>query len=187
MDQVHFAITRRIKPGMEREFEEALREFARQSLHADGTTGVHLIGPGPEGRDYGILRSFESVAKSEAFYASELFQNWEQRVAHLVEWPSEQKKLHGLEAFFRAPWRSAPPRWKMAVVTWLGVFPTVWLWSSLIPKLMGGLPSLATMAIVDVFVVITLAWIAIPMLVRVFDKWLHGGESSLPEEARHGA
>ena len=56
MDQVHFAITRRIKPGMESEFEAALREFARQSLHADGTTGVHLIGPAPDGRDYGILR-----------------------------------------------------------------------------------------------------------------------------------
>ena len=184
MDQVHFAITRRIKPGMESEFEAALREFARQSLHADGTTGVHLIGPVPDG-DYGILRSFESVAASDAFYASELFQNWEQRVAHLVEGPSEQKRLHGLEAFFREPGRSAPPRWKMAVVTWLGVFPTVWLWSSSIPKLTGGLPSLATMAVVDVFVVITLAWFAMPMLV----KYLTNGcmaEKAVCRRRRHG-
>jgi antibiotic biosynthesis monooxygenase (ABM) superfamily enzyme len=186
MDQVHFAITRRIKPGMESEFEAALREFASQSLHADGTTGVHLIGPAPDGRDYGILRSFESVAASDAFYASELFQNWEQRVAHLVEGPSVQKRLHGLEAFFREPGRSAPPRWKMAVVTWLGVFPTVWLWSSSIPKLTGSLPSLATMAVVNVFVVITLAWFAMPLLVRVFDKWLHGNEVMQQKDARHG-
>jgi antibiotic biosynthesis monooxygenase (ABM) superfamily enzyme len=174
MDQVHFAITRRIRPGMEAEFEAALREFARQSLHVDGTTGVHLIGPGPDGQDYGILRSFESVAASEAFYASEQFRNWEQQVAHMVEGPSEQTRLHGLEAFFRDTGRLAPPRWKMAVITWLGVFPTVWLWSASIPNLTGGLPSFVTMAVVDVFVVITLAWFAMPILVKVFDKWLHG-------------
>jgi antibiotic biosynthesis monooxygenase (ABM) superfamily enzyme len=64
MDQIHLAIIRRVKPGMERAFEDALREFARESLKEPGTTGVHLIGPvsGSEDGEYGILRSFASEA-----------------------------------------------------------------------------------------------------------------------------
>jgi hypothetical protein len=61
----------------------------------------------------------------------------------------------------------------MAVVTWMGVFPSVLLWSSLLPKLLSSLPSLAVMAIVNVFVVVTLAWGVMPLLTRIFAGWLH--------------
>ncbi len=67
--------------------------------------------------------------------------------------------MHGLETFFRDPQHAPPPRWKMAIVTWLGVFPSVALWSSTLPKVLTGLPSLVVMAIVNVFVVVTLAWV----------------------------
>ena len=47
MNGVHVAVTRQVKPGCEADFEEALREFARESLRIPGTTGVHLIQPVP--------------------------------------------------------------------------------------------------------------------------------------------
>jgi antibiotic biosynthesis monooxygenase (ABM) superfamily enzyme len=60
----------------------------------------------------------------------------------------------------------------MAVVTWLGVFPTVWLWSRTIPGLLDGLHPIAVMAVVNVFVVVTLAWLAMPLLTKLFSRWL---------------
>src|SRR5687768_12585267 len=113
---------------MEAAFEAALRDFARRSLHAPGTRGVHLVGPVPGcgPNDYGILRSFESESASRDFYASALYRDWEESVASLVEGPPVMRELHGLEAFFRDAGAWHPPRWKMAIVTWLGVFPTVW-------------------------------------------------------------
>jgi antibiotic biosynthesis monooxygenase (ABM) superfamily enzyme len=81
--------------------------------------------------------------------------------------------MHGLEAFFRDPQHAPPPRWKMAIITWLGVFPSVLLWSSTLPNVLTGLPSLVVVAIVNVFVVITLAWGVMPMLTRLFAAWLH--------------
>jgi antibiotic biosynthesis monooxygenase (ABM) superfamily enzyme len=152
MSRYHVAITRRIRRGKEVEFEAALGEFAKRSLHTSGTTGVHLIGPvpGSPSNDYGILRSFESEEASHKFYSSPLYLEWKECV-------------------------------KMAVVTWFGVFPTVWLWSSTLPKIMTGVPSLFTMAIVDVLVVVTLAWFAMPLLTRLFACWLRpvvgGGKS----------
>jgi antibiotic biosynthesis monooxygenase (ABM) superfamily enzyme len=83
MNSVHVAVTRQVKPGCEAAFEEALREFARESLHIPGTTGVHIIQPvpGTSGCEYGILRSFESEEASGRFYDSELFQEWQDRIA----------------------------------------------------------------------------------------------------------
>jgi len=174
MSQVHLAITRQVKPGMERAFEEALREFARESLRAPGTTGVHLIGPVPGSfsGEYGILRSFESDAACQAFYDSEMFRRWDDNASQFVVGGWTRRRLHGLEAFFQGVHGGPPPKWKMAVVTWLGVFPAVLLWSSVVPKLLSGVPSLITTAIVNAFVVATLAWIAMPLLTRVFSTWL---------------
>jgi antibiotic biosynthesis monooxygenase (ABM) superfamily enzyme len=174
MSRYHVAITRRIKLGREAEFEAALREFAKLSLHAPGVTGVHLVGPvpGSSSNEYGIMRSFESEAASREFYALPMYAEWEERVAPMVEGAPAVRQLHGLEAFFREAGLQPPPRWKMAVVTWLGVFPTVWLWSRTIPSFLDGVHPIAVMAVVNVFVVATLAWVAMPLLTKLFAKWL---------------
>ncbi len=174
MNAVHVAVTRQVKPGCEEEFEQALREFARESLREPGTTGVHLIEPlpGTDGCEYGILRSFESEQASRRFYDSEIFQQWQQRAVHLVVGASDVRRLHGLEAFFRDS-SYTPPRWKMAIVTWLGVFPSVLLWSATLPPFLNGLPRLLVVAIVNVFVVGTLAWAVMPFLTKLFAGWLH--------------
>jgi antibiotic biosynthesis monooxygenase (ABM) superfamily enzyme len=179
MDSIHVAVTRQVKPGYEEEFEHALREFARESLSEPGTTGVHLIEPvpGTNGCEYGILRSFESEEASRRFYDSEIFRQWQQRADHLVIGDSVVRRLHGLEAFFRDSHHS-PPRWKMAIVTWLGVFPTVLLWSSALPQFLGDLPQLMIVAIVNVFVVVTLTWAVMPLLTKLFAKWLHASNTS---------
>ena len=174
MSQVHIAIIRQVKPGMERAFEDALREFARESLGAPGTTGVHLIGPvpGSHSGEYGILRSFESEAACQAFYDSEMFRRGTSTRLSSSIGGWTRRRLHGLEAFFQGVPGGPPPKWKMAVVTWLGVFPAVVLWSWVIRKSLSGLPSLVTTAIVSALVVATLAWIAMPLLTRVFATWL---------------
>ena len=175
MEQFHVAITLKVKHGKEEEFEEAIRDFARRSLHAPGTTGVHLIGPvpGTGDCDYGIMRSFKDEAASRDFYSSELFAEWREQSAHLVVGDPMYRKLHGLEAFFRETGQAPPPRWKMAIVTWLGVFPAVAFWSLVLSKLLVGLPWLAVVAVTNVVVVITLAWGIMPLLTRLLTPWLH--------------
>lgn len=174
MKAVHIAVTRQVKPACAEEFENALRKFARESLGEPGTTGVHLIEPvpGSNGCEYGILRSFESEEASRRFYDSEIFHDWQQRVSDLVIGDSIVRRLHGLEAFFQDS-KHGPPRWKMAIITWFGVFPSVLLWSRVLPQFLGSLPQLLVVAIVNVFVVITLAWAVMPLLTKLFSRWLH--------------
>src|SRR5262249_23108122 len=123
---IHVAITRRIKPGHEREFQIALKEFFARSLGQSGVHGVAMIvpPPGSTSTEYGIIRSFASAAERDAFYASPLYAEWKKQVAPLSDGEPDTRELHGLEAFFRGN-PTPPPRWKMAIATYLGVVPVI--------------------------------------------------------------
>jgi uncharacterized protein len=172
---IHVAITRIVKPGCEEAFEKAIRTFFADSLRETGTLGAQLLLPlpGSESRTYGILRSFASVPDRDAFYQSESFRQWDEAVKPLVEENYSRRDLTGLEAFFNDPglvWR--PPRWKMAFLTWLGVWVTVWVVSNLAgPHLSGWPPWLAT-GMVTLIVVSILTWGVMPVVTRVALPWL---------------
>lgn len=170
---IHVAITRKVKLGEERAFEESLREFFQESLHREGVLGVHVLSPPPDSssREYGVLRTFANERERDEFYGSDLFKRWEQRVTQLTEGERTYRELHGLEAWFRSP--EAPARWKMAIVTWLGVWPTVLIVSSLVAPQLSNLPMLLGSALVNAVIVACLTWIVMPLLVKLFQFWLH--------------
>lgn len=174
VERVHVAITRHVKPGCEVEFDRSSRAFAIESSHAPGEAGAQLIGPLPGSTrgEYGILRTFDNQEACDAFYASERFAKFQESVAHLVEGDGVRRELTGLEAFFRG-FGAPPPRWKMALVTWVGVYPTVLFWSWLLAKPLAETPYLLRMALTITAAVITLAWGVMPLLTRLMAPWLH--------------
>lgn len=170
---IHVAITRRVKPGCERAFEESLREFFQQSLDQQGVLGVHLVSPpsGSDSREYGILRTFTDKHERDEFYRSDLFDRWQKHVAELTEGERTYRELHGLEAWFRGA--QAPARWKMAFLTWLGVWPTSLLVGNVIGPPLADLHLLLSSAIVAAVIVVCLTWVVMPGLVKLFRFWLH--------------
>src|SRR5213596_3378136 len=120
---IHVAITRRVRPGCEAEFQQALRGFLQTSFAHDGVHGASMLvpPPGSDSREFGILRTFASDEERDAFYQSPIFKEWDERARILTEGEPVYRHLHGLEAWFRSP--NPPPRWKMATATFLGVFP----------------------------------------------------------------
>jgi antibiotic biosynthesis monooxygenase (ABM) superfamily enzyme len=172
---LHVAITRRVKPGCENRFEDALRWFAQQSLGEPGMRGVHLIQPaGASGsNEYGILRSFASAADRDAFYQSRTYGKWLAEIEGLVEGAPIYRELTGLEAWFRGPQSTLPPRWKMALLTWAAVWPvSMGVPAALAPLSGGVVPNVIFAGIVAGGIVIILTWIAMPLLVRLAKGWL---------------
>lgn len=172
-ERVHVAIMRVVRPGSERQFEALIGKFFDEAARQPGVCGAYLIRPivGSHTREYGILRSFQSGEDGDRFYASDLYRRWNEAVAPLVEGGPQRRELHGLEAFFHGH-GSPPPRWKMAVLTWIGVNPAVYIFSSAVPAAFGDIPPLAMLLIVNVFVVASLAWGFMPLLTRIFKAWL---------------
>lgn len=168
---IHIAITRRVLPGKEEEFREALRHFLGESFIHDGVHGASMITglPGADSREIGILRTFKDVAERDEFYNSEHFRKWEEYASTLTEEPV-YRELNGLEAWFRSP--VAPPRWKMAIVTLCGVFPTSIFLSLTIGPLVKDFPMAIRLFIMAALMVGLLTWVVMPVLTRIMKGWI---------------
>lgn len=171
---IHIAITRRVRPGCEAEFERALREFFQASFSHAGVSGASMLTPPPGAgdREYGILRTFASGAERDAFYASPAFQAWEEKARTLTEGKPVYRQLHGLEAWFRAP-HGAPPRWKMAVATLLGVYPTSLFLTLTIAIFLRTWPMPIGSLVFSACMVALLTWAVMPLVTRALHRWLH--------------
>jgi uncharacterized protein len=177
MDQIiHVAITRRVRKEHAQAFERALSDFARRSLGVHGAVGVHLLlpAPGAASLEYGILRTFASADDRDAFYKTELYKDFVAQIGHMVDGEPTFRELGGLEAFFPSPQASGPPRWKMALLTWLAVWPvSLGVSAALTPLLGPSFPRILAGGVIAAGIVVTLTWGAMPLLVKVAKKWLH--------------
>lgn len=175
-DTIHIAITRRVRKEHTREFERMLAEFASHSLTEPGSRGVHLLypPPGSDSIEYGILRSFASAADRDAFYASAFYKDWIAQIEPMIEGGPVFRQLDGLEAWFREPHAAMPPRWKMALLTWIAVWPvSMAVPAALAPIYGSNVPGAIRAGVGAVGIVLVLTWVAMPLLVKVARPWLH--------------
>jgi uncharacterized protein len=168
---------RAVKPGCEERFEAELHDFIACSLHTEGQLGVHVLRPEPGSgpREYGIVRRFSSTEYRDRFYGSPLFRQWESTVMPLTEGGPKRQELSGLETWFTLPGQRSiipPPRWKMALVTVVGVWPTSMLVSWLLNPLVSGLPVPLQALCMAVGIVILLTWVVMPLLATILKRWL---------------
>jgi antibiotic biosynthesis monooxygenase (ABM) superfamily enzyme len=173
---VHVAITRHIKAGCEAEFQEALGEFLKTSFGQAGVHGASMLVPLPGSTyaEYGILRTFANEQERDAFYESAMFRAWKERVAPLTEGDPQYRQLHGLEAWFRNPTFPNPPQWKMALLTFIAVWPVSVAVPALLNPLIGRSVSNAIFAgAVAGGIVAVLTWGVMPILVRLAGGWLY--------------
>ena len=175
---IHIAITRRVRPGCEAEFQAELREFFQTSFAHGGVLGATMIvpPPGSDSREFGILRTFANEKERDDFYASPIFKAWETKCEPLTETNSwSARPLHGLEAWFRSP-QGPPPRWKMAVATFLGVFPSATILSLTLGRAIQPWPFILSSLVFNAAMVAVLTWIVMPFVTRALHDWLHATE-----------
>jgi len=170
---VHIAITRRVRPGCESEFEQALLEFMQASFNHNGVLGASMLTPPPGSntREFGILRTFNNEQERDAFYASPLFKGWEERARKLTEGEPVYRQLHGLEAWFRSS-QNPPPRWKMAAATFLGVFPTAMILNLTLGPAIRSWPFVLGSVVFNACMVGFLTWAVMPLVTRLLHPWL---------------
>ena len=66
------------------------------------------------------------------------------------------------------------PRYKQAIVTWLGVYPALTLILALLGPAIESWPLPLRTLLVSLVMVVALMWVILPFLMRVFQRWLHG-------------
>lgn len=168
---VNILILRRVKPDLVPAFENAVREWIPTALKHDGYLGVFMLKPGEVTDEYGAIVRFQTMSDWEKFRSWPLYQEFVERIRPMLIDEPRVESLHGLEAFFRGA-RRRPPRWKMALLTWVGVCGMVYLNSHALGLLNGHWPWWLTFLLGNAIVVSGLTWVVMPLLTRAASKWL---------------
>jgi uncharacterized protein len=176
-EEVTVVVRQRAKPGAEARFETAMREFIRFALGFPGNRGIHVLRPAPGSREYTVVNRFAGPGARQSFKASAEYREWLGRLRELSESDPSIEEQRGLGGWFAAPSvprPRMPGRLKMALVTFLGVYPL----TASLPRLFGWLlpdwhPLLVNL-VVTCLIVSALTWAIMPVLTRVFARWLFG-------------
>ena len=87
----------------------------------------------------------------------------------------------GLETWFTLPGMpapaTAPPRWKMALLTWLALLPQVVILALIVPS---RVPLLVNVALSTAIPVAMLTWVIMPGLTTLLYRWLYPPTSEAP-------
>jgi uncharacterized protein len=141
-------VTRRIKPGHEAAYEQFLAGISGAARAFPGYLGVEVFRPAPGASDeHRTVYRFDSAAHLRTWLDSEERAAWLARAEPHVAGPMRTQVLTGLEGWFTLPTQPGappPPPYKMAMVTWVTIFPLIALLVVASAPLLGSLPLVVT-------------------------------------------
>jgi uncharacterized protein len=169
-------VTRRIKPGHESAYEEFLAGITRAANAFPGYLGTEIFRPTGGSDEYRIVYRFDSSAHLRDWLHSDEHAAWLERAEPHVAGPMRTQFLTGLESWFTLPAQPGappPPRYKMAVLTWLTIFPLITLIVVVSAPLIGSLPLVARLAVTTLVAVALMTWVIMPRMTRLLRGWLY--------------
>lgn len=179
---VTVSVSRRVKPGCEEAFEKILLEIIAAAMSFEGHLGVNVFRPSDrDAPEYRVIFKFDRMSNLHRWEESEVRHKLLARVESLTLGPPETQTLTGLETWFALPREQAivpPPRYKMALLTWLGIFPLITgILGLLGPIFLNGLPLVLRTLILTVVLVTLMTYVVMPWLTQLFSRWLYPSSS----------
>jgi antibiotic biosynthesis monooxygenase (ABM) superfamily enzyme len=149
-----------------------------------GHLGIHVLKPAETGRrDYQFIVQFASRKQMEEFNEWPVFLQFRTAVEPLQERQPTFEELTGLETWFTLPGASVIhplPRWKMIVLTILGIYPTSTLVNAVLKPYVEAWPWPLPGVPVVLVMVPLLTFVVMPLLTRCFRFWLYPSGAAEP-------
>jgi len=169
-------ITRVVKPGSEKAFEEWLHGISQEAARAPGHQSVTIFRPPPGGREYTMVLHFNDKRNLDLWLGGSTRRDWIERSLPLTEVPEQRADVTGLEHWFTLPGKKEtgrPPKLKMAFLTVLAAYPTILGLNFALGPLLRRVPHLLAPLIVTVFLTLLLTYLWMPNLTRLVYRWLY--------------
>jgi antibiotic biosynthesis monooxygenase (ABM) superfamily enzyme len=174
---VTVTIARRVKPEYKEEFEAFLTGVTYACGQFAGYLGSNVFRPvNADDPEYRIIFKFDRLSNLRRWETSTEREYWFAIAEPLTVSPPQIQVLTGLETWFTLPGKPAiapPPRYKMALVTWLAVFPLITLISAIFQQVLAMLPLVLRVAIVTAIAVPTMTYLLMPQMTKFFAWWLY--------------
>ena len=177
-------ITRRVKAGHEAAFEQAMADMTAAASTFAGYLGGQVVRPDDEGSGgdanlYHVVFAFDSTEHQRGWQQSPTRSLGLAAIAPHIEGQT-QRQVSGLGHWFAAPVgakQAPPPRWKVAVVTWLGICPTVYVLFLTVAPFLADWPLLPRVMVITVLVVLIMTWVIAPKLTQWLKHFLYSAKS----------
>ena len=170
-------VTRRVKPGHEPFYEQFLEGIIAAASRFPGHLGVEVFRPErASGGEYRIVYRFDDAEHLRAWLDSDERAAWLERAEPHVIGPMRTQFLTGLETWFTLPGRPdtpPPPPYKMALVTWIAIFPLITLVVIVLGPLLKDLDLVPSLAITTAVSVPIMTWLVMPRITRLLRGWLY--------------
>jgi antibiotic biosynthesis monooxygenase (ABM) superfamily enzyme len=173
---VTVVVSRNVFPGHERDYDDWVRHMVAAAKEAPGNRGVTMLipPPGKSGLYHLVLRFADerSVHLWETSYIR-------QKLSHEADDFSRRirQEATGLETWFsipECPELETPPRWKMAIVTFIAVYVLASIIIPLLDIIFEGANFYALNILTSALLVGILTWAVMPWFSRyIFRKWLY--------------
>ncbi|GGZ84700.1 antibiotic biosynthesis monooxygenase [Streptomyces echinoruber] len=174
-EPVTTVFTWQVRPGHEDEFQEWTHGITRCARRFPGNEGIAWLRPEGGHRFHAVLR-FSDPHRLTAWLGSAERAEWHRRIEPVAtEVSSERQSTTGMETWFSLPGTTvqSPPRWKMALTTFLGAYPFTLLVQWLVTPRSMGWPLPLRAAVFPVLLLPTLTFAVMPLLSRLLWHWLY--------------
>jgi uncharacterized protein len=172
-------VTRRVKPGHEHSYEQFLNGIIAAASRFPGHLGVEVFRPErATAGEYRIVYRFDSAEHLRGWLDSDEHAAWLERAEPHVIGPMHTTFVTGLETWFTVPGRpgtAPPPPHKMAVLTWITIFPLITGLVVALEPLVGDLPLVLRLGITTALAVPLMTWVLMPRVTWLLRGWLYPG------------
>ncbi|MEO1224363.1 MAG: antibiotic biosynthesis monooxygenase [Pseudomonadota bacterium] len=168
------------KAGYEDKLEKVIEELGVAMHQSPGFSSSHVIRPSPpEQQAYRIVCLFDSEQHLRAWEASDVHTRLIEVANQFTEGKARLTWLTGLESWFTLPVsanaQGRPPIYKMAITTFVALFPTIQAVVALLGLIPGfaALPPLLGAAVATAMVVALMTYVIMPRFTRLLAFWLY--------------
>jgi antibiotic biosynthesis monooxygenase (ABM) superfamily enzyme len=170
-------ITRRVRPGHEPFYEGFLAGIIAAASRFPGHLGVEVFRPeAASAGEYRIVYRFDSGEHMRAWLESDERAAWLERAEPHVIGPMRTRFVTGLETWFTVPGRPGnppPPPYKMALLTWITIFPLITLVVLALDPALDELTLVPRLALTTAVTVPIMTWLVMPRVTRLLHRWLY--------------
>lgn len=174
---VTVVVSRRVRKGSETEFEAMSTAMSNTASRFPGHLGSTMFRPAsPDDPEYRIVFKFATPEDLERWQESaERLEHLESFEGLLIE-PAQTEVISGMVTWFTLPANNPvkpPPKYKMTLVSWMALYPSVTLIFFFFGDLLAPIPlPLRTLMITGVLMLL-MSYVLMPRFTRWFAFWLY--------------
>ena len=176
-------ISRWVKPGREGEYRRWVSRVIAEAERFPNYLGATVLAPQASGPNvFHLIHSFADEESLRAWGASEAMCRLSREADSFSSFGRQQAT--GMEAWFSipdAPQLPPPPKWKMAIATFVGAYIVT---AIALPLEMRGLPHswsfFEVNIITNIIMAAAMTWGLMPGMSRLLRGWLYGSQEDTP-------